>query len=153
MTLSVWGWIIIVSCLWLVIGVYFLFGRNRGKVVLIPGVLNPKEDSEVIVSNTKIMINVLFAENEKEQATPAVLADFVISFKDIVKGSFRPGEESSPGQEPGLPDDETPDLTNEPDLPELDLNEVPERGPDESTVYEESQLVDSNTLNLNMSNP
>lgn len=153
MTLNVWGWILVFCCLWLIIGVYFLFGRNRGKVVLIPGVLNPKEDSEVIVSNTKIMINVLFAENEKEQATPAVLADFVISFKDIVKGTFKPGDGSSPTNEPGLPEEETPDLSDEPDLPEIDLDEVPERGPDESTVYEESQLVDSNTLNLNMSNP
>ncbi|MFZ1806412.1 MAG: hypothetical protein WAU36_04275 [Cyclobacteriaceae bacterium] len=164
MTENGWIWISVFCVGWLIIGLYALFFRNRKMLVPFQVGINPRVDQDVIVSNTKIMVNVLFAEHEKDQATPGVLADFVISYKDIVKGSYEPVQANSEnkgvdisdtgsGNEGPLSDDDMPDLSDQPEVPEPDLTEVPERGPDEATVYEESELVDSNTLILNMYNP
>lgn len=137
----------------------------------------PKDDSEVIVSNSKIMINVHFAEDEKKEATPALLADFVISYKDIMSGTYKvpgvasaasepvtvqsltgsgPGkkdvEENEPDPDDGLPTEEFPDLSGEPEMPELHPDEISELGSDSKATLDESQLVDSNTLVLNMLN-
>lgn len=177
MTGNVWMWIGGVSLVWVAAGYYFLFARGNRKMGLAIVSAAPKDDSEVIVSNTKIMINVLFAEDEKKEATPALLADFVISFKDIVSGTYKvpnvvsgatepvtvqsltgaaaPGKKQEQEKETdreGLPGDEIPDLSDEPELPELDTENVPEREPDSKVILDESQLVDSNTLILNMLN-
>lgn len=166
-------WIGAVSLIWIAVAYYFLFVREKKKLGLVGIASGPKEDSEVIVSNTKIMINVLFADDEKIEATPELLADMVISFKDIVSGTYKvPGvvnKESQPITvsslmgDPGEKkeaerdasdsgNDEIPDLSDEPELPELDQDNVPDREPDAKVILDESQLVDSNTLILNMLN-
>lgn len=173
MTGGGWLWIGGISLVWVAAAYYFLFVRVKPNLSLVGLGRTPKDDSEVIVSNTKIMINVLFAEEDKIAATPALLADMVISFKDIVSGTYSPpgivapmGAVSvgtmlnDPGEKKELEkdddltsDDDIPDLSDEPELPELDPSEsIPERGADSKVILDESQLVDSNTLVLNMLN-
>jgi len=176
MTGGAWLWIGGISVVWVAVAYYFLFVRVKQNLSLVGLSRAPKEDSEVIVSNTRIMINVFFADEEKVEATPALLADMVISFKDIVNGTYKvpeltknlsspvvvvsetvlsdPGEKKDTVQDDDQSrEDEIPDLSNEPELPELDPTEnIPEREADSKVVLDESQLVDSNTLILNMLN-
>jgi hypothetical protein len=149
MTFDVRFYVFIACFLWLAVGVYWFFVKKPKSVSAITGAVL-RQDSDVIVSKSSVLVSIVFAPEEREDATPELYADFVVRYKDIIKGNYGTGKQDvKTGDTESLDNKvevvETP--TSKEEVEKEEEHYIPEPEP-ESSFEREDEMVYPGEPNL-----